>query len=141
MTYPDNCLRGIWNERHVMEDGLVDSSLFFFTEDCVRSTGEFEQSINWEDDGQAIPFTLSQKKQDDTPQFKGGVAVIARADLDRLSKLRTFGEALSYDRQPLPENAYHGNLILAGGISKPRRKLMAATIAMHVCRIVRQPHI
>jgi hypothetical protein len=141
MTYPDNCLRGIWNEQHVGKDGLVDTSVFYFTDACVRPTGDFEQSVNWEDDDKAIPFTLSQKKEDGTPQFKGGVAVIARSELDRLSKLPTLDQALSYDRQPLPENSYHGNLVLAAGVSKQRRKYLAAAIALHVCRIVRQPHI
>ena len=139
MDYPDNCLRGIWNKQQVLEDGLVQSTVFFFSDDHMRANGEFEQSINWEDDEQAVPFTLSQKKEDGSLQFRGGVAVIARADLDRLSRLPAFGHALSYDRQPFPENSYHGNLILAPGITKARRKHIAATIAMHVSHIVRQP--
>jgi len=139
MAYPDNCLRGIPNENQVQEDGLVSTDLFFFNEQKVRQTGEFEHSINWVDDPSVIPFTLSQKKSDDSLQFGGGIAMIPRAEIDRTSKLPTLDGALSYDRQPLPENLYHGNLILAAGISKQRRRLIAATLAMLVSEIIPQP--
>ena len=139
MCYPDNCLRGISNQSQVQEDDLVANDVFYFLDDHTRADGTFEQSINWDDEN-AIPFTLSQKRQDGSLQFRGGVAVIARCDLDRLSKLPAFGEALSYDRQPLPENPYHGNLILTAGISKARRKAIAVTLAMHVSRIIFQAY-
>jgi len=140
MCYPDNCLRGISNQSQVQEDDLVGTDVFYFLDDHTRADGTFEQSINWDDDENAIPFTLSQRRQDESLQFRGGVAVIARCDLDRLSKLPAFGEALSYDRQSLPENPYHGNLILAAGISKVRRKAIAVTLAMHVSRIILQEY-
>jgi len=136
--YPENCLRGIPGQKQVVEDGLVESTVFFFSENHVRDDGVFEQSVNWDDDESALPFTLAQKREDGLPHFRGGVAVVPRSDLDRLSKLPVFRGDLSYERRPLEGNRYHGNLLLSSGVSKQRRRAMAATLAAHVTRIVPQ---
>ena len=139
MSYPEYCLRGIPHESQIVEAGLVSSDLFFFSDDHVRASGDFEQSINWQDDDDAIAFTLSQKKRDGISiQFTGGIAIVPRFNLDRLSKLPAFGNDFSYERQTLEENRYHGNLLLKPGVSKQKRKFIATTLAMHVTEIIPQ---
>jgi hypothetical protein len=113
-----------------------------FRDQDARATGELELSINWQDDEGAIPLALAQKKTDNTTlQFKGGLALVPREHLDRLFRLPAFGKALSYDRQPIPGNPYHGNLLMSNpaAISKMVRSHIAATIAMHVSMIIDQP--
>jgi hypothetical protein len=138
IPYPDNCLRGIPGADKVREQVLVDSDVFMFDDNHRKRTGELEQSVNWEDDDGVIPFTLAQTRDDSTFQFRGGVAVIARAELDRLSRLPVFG-GFSYERKRLAENRYHGNLILSAGVSKLRKKAIAAALAVAVSRIIPQP--
>jgi hypothetical protein len=138
--YPENCLRGIQQKDKILEDGLVASDVFYFDDDHVRENGVFEQSINWEDDENAVSFTLSQRRKDNTPQFKGGIAIIARCELDKLAKFpAVVGEALYYERQIKDDNLYHGNLLLSAAISKPKRRAIAATLALHVSRVIPQP--
>jgi hypothetical protein len=36
-------------------------------------------------------------------------------------------------------NPYHGNLIVKAGVSKTRRKAIAASLAIHVLRAISQP--
>jgi hypothetical protein len=130
--YPDNCLRGIPSkEQIVVEGGAIapHSDVFRFTD--TRANGDFTQSINWKDDRRAIAFTLAQTNRDGGVQFRGGVAVVSRIELDRISKLPTIGQALSYDRERLDDNPYHGNLVLAAGVSPTRRKMIQATLATH----------
>lgn len=136
--YPDNCLRGIKSPTQILEDGLVATEVFLFQDRDTRPDGTFEMSINWEDDEKVIPFTLAQVRSDGDPLFRGGLAVISRSELDRLSHLPVFGDLLSYDREGLPDNPHHGNLTLEKGVSKQRRNVIAANLAGHVCHVVRR---
>lgn len=138
MNFPENCLRGIQQKDKILEDGFVATDVFYFDDNHVKENGDFEQSINWEDDEGAIPFTLAQKRSDNSLQFRGGVAILSRADSDRISKLPA-GNGLSYERQKLDDNPYHGNLVLTGSMSKVRRRAIAGTLAVHVVKIIPQP--
>ena len=136
-TYPENCLRGITGEHGILDEvpaPRVSTDVFQFE---TRDDGGFSQSINWQDDDNAIPFTLAQTRRDRvTPQFVG-LAVVATAELDRLSKLAAVGGVLSYDREPTDENPYHGNLLLAVGVPKPQKAQIAAALALLVTQIIR----
>jgi hypothetical protein len=134
--YPENCLRGIPNPQQVKENELVDVDVFMFNNQNIIENSSHQISINWQDDDNAISFTLAQKRTDEELQFKGGVAVIPRSDLDQLSKLPIMKESFSYNRQRLQENEYHGNLILKLGFSPARRKMIANTLAAHVSKII-----
>lgn len=136
MSYPDNCLRGISVKDGILEDGTVASHVFYFKD--PRPDGWIEQSINWEDDADALPFTLTQRRKEGTLQFPFGVAVVPRAELDKLAALPALAGRLSYERRREKENPYHGNLILRENTPAPTRRQMAATIAMHVSRVVQQ---
>lgn len=138
-SFPDSCLRGIPGENDLLEDGLVATSVFLFTDNHKKASGVYEQSINWHDDDLAISLTLNQTRRNGELQFKGGVAVMKRSRIDSLSKLPLFKNSLSYERQPHLRNRYHGNLLLEPGFSKPLRKAMAATLATHVSRTISQP--
>jgi len=135
--YPDQCLRGIKSKTLIPEEGLVNNELFYFDE--KNSNGFFELSINWNDPEKAIPFTLAQKKDDGVEiKYKGGIAVIDRSELDKINKLQLLNGMLSYERAKLPENLYHGNLLLNGDVSKLKRKYIAVTLAIHVSEIIPQ---
>lgn len=138
MPYPDNCLRGITGKDMVWEEGIVSPEVFWFG-NHTRENGDFVESINWCDDENAVPFTHGQARQHGTPQFVGGIAVVPRVELDNLSLKPAWQGALTYNREPLQDNPYHGNLILVSGISKRVRKAMAAAMALTVTSIIRRP--
>ncbi len=136
MKLPDNCIKGIPNRDFILDNGFPATHLFHFEEKHARSDGWIEQSINWEDDDVAIEFTLSQKKDNGERQFKAGVAIISRDEIDRLNEKPTVKGALSYERHTLPNNCYHGNILLQAGIRKPRMKMIAAALALHVSKVI-----
>jgi len=137
--YPASCLRGIASKEMILEEGLPSNDVFMFQENQRKGNGDFSQSINWKDDEKAIPFMLAKQNVDGSPQFRGGVAVIERAFIDRLSQAPKVGGALSYERDPIEGNAYHGNLLLRQGVSKNVRRFIAATLALNVTGVVPGP--
>ncbi|MCL4262232.1 MAG: hypothetical protein KJ069_03420 [Anaerolineae bacterium] len=136
MSYPDNCLRGVPNGTYLIEDGSVGAHLFHFEETYSRGDGWIEQSVNWEDDGNALVITLSQHRENGELQFKAGAVRIPCAELDRLSKQPTVSGILTYERRPLENNPYHGNLLLKSDVPKPTMKKIAAGIALIVSEVI-----
>ncbi|MEW6348867.1 MAG: hypothetical protein AB1646_07365 [Thermodesulfobacteriota bacterium] len=100
-----------------------------------------EASINWEDDDTVIGFTLDRRKEDDQGegedrqerrdefQFKVGVALIPTECLDSVRRNPTTRRLLSYERARLPNNPYHGNILLLQTVEKKTRVQIAGTIA------------
>jgi hypothetical protein len=120
------------------EDGSVGSHLFYFKDRDKRGDGWVEQSINWEDDNLAIELSLNQQKENGDFQFKVGLARIPREEIDRLNKQPTVNGVLDYERQPLEDNPYHGNLLLRSDVPKRTMKKIAAGLALAVSEIVRR---
>ena len=70
-----------------------------------------EASINWEDDEQTKDFTFQQQNNDGKLKYDGGIAIIPRSELDKIKK-RYGTEQFEYERAVIPDNKYHGNLLL-----------------------------
>lgn len=136
MSYPTNSIKGIANN-DFLEDGHVGANLFYFNkDDHTRDDGRVEQSINWEDDKTAIDFSLSQKKDDEGLQFKAGVAIVPLSEIDRLRRNPNIMGLLSYERSPLTDNPYHGNLLLKADVPKRIMRKIAAGLALAVSEII-----
>ena len=138
MSFPDNCIRGITSEDFLVDDETVGSHLFYFKMEDARDDGWMEQSINWEDDASVIEFTLNQRKENGEIKFKVGVAIIPREGIDRLKKFPNVREKISYERQSLESNPYHGNILLKENVPKHIMKMIAGSLALAVARIVFQ---
>lgn len=134
MNFPDNFLKGIPNKDFIINNSSVSTHLFYFSQE--RVDGSYEQSINWEDDDLALQFTLKQKKADNSLQFKYGVAKVPRTKLDELITRPAICGKLSYERDKLPENPYHGNILLGKDVSKPQMKQIAAGIALTISEVI-----
>ena len=130
MDYPDNCIKGIPNNTFITNEGTPTANLFYFPENPSRGDEWVEQSINWEDGDSAVEFTLNQKKDTGEIHFKGGAAILSRNELERLNNRPQIKGLLSYERKPLPNNRYHGNLLMKSGTSKQTMKLIASAIAL-----------
>ena len=85
MDYPESCLRGIPNNGF-MANSKPNATLFYWSEQEKKDDGTWALSINWNDDANAVNFTLSQKKSDgDTPKFRTGVAVVEMGTIDQFN--------------------------------------------------------
>jgi len=135
MSYPENCLRGISDPGHILEDGSLSSAAFNFSE-TIRDDGWKELSINWDDDENCKEILLDQKKGNGELQFKAGYAILPRNELDHLSNQPMVNGILSYERLPLENNKYHGNILLRGNLPKPTIKKLQAGLALIVSRVV-----
>lgn len=125
--FPDEFIRGISNKDFI-QNGLVLASAFQF-EDFGRIENMSEASINWIDDEGAVELALSQKKENGKLQFSVGVA---RLELETVKLfLRNIPPGIfAYERAPLEDNIYHGNLLMDTRINKQLRQLIMNGLAL-----------
>jgi hypothetical protein len=136
MVYSDKLIRGISNPQMIDDQGKASGELFHF-EDSGRIEGFSEVSINWYDDEGALDHILNQRKQDSAIQFKVGAAIILRNDIDHLIEL-LFKNLIYYDRDKLPDNIYHGNILRKSEVTKQIKTTISQAIALKVNYFVPQ---
>lgn len=129
MTLPDKCIRGIPNSNCLEVEGshVANVCLFEFRSNPNRVDSWNEVSISWMDNEHVIEFTLKQKNDQEELRFKVGVAILPLVELKKLRNRHP--EFFHYERQPLPSNNYHGNLLLNHDTNKTRRNLIRAGLA------------
>jgi len=132
MCYANSYIRGVPNDDFITPDGRISSHLFYFYPRDERTDGWLEQSINWLDNKQVIEFTLNQKNNKDEIKFKSGIVKLPRNEIDRLNQQPTIKGLLSYERCPIINNPYHGNLLLKNNTAKPTMKMIAAGLALTI---------
>ena len=125
--YPKEFLRGIANKDFI-DNGHVLFSAFQF-DDTGRVDENREASINWLDDDGAISLALNQRKENGKLQFTGGVARI-NLDYAKLILHNFSQEGFTYERAPLENNKYHGNLLLDNSLSKQTRQMIMTGLAL-----------
>ena len=130
MAFPNRCIRGIPNETYLEGGLLVSYNLFPFDKTRCRPDGWVPESINWMDNENVIEFTLSQKKENGEEQFRAGIAILFRDELDKLKRRAGITEFLDYERSPLPTNDYHGNILLNNGISSILKTMVRSALAL-----------
>ena len=135
--YPDNCIKGIKSADSII-GGRAATHLFYF-ESKVREDGWREQSINWEDDYDAIDFTLRDQKTDGSLRFKFGVAMLPRTAIDTVNSYPASLHLLYYERQALEGNPYHGNILLDVGTPRHIEVAIAGGLALQVKEIRQAP--
>ena len=95
-----------------------------------RNDTYHEASINWEDDDQAVILLLEQKKEGtEELMFKYGYARLPLNLVKITLKSLIFKKYLDFERKPLENNPYHGNILLSGNINKPERMMIQNSLA------------
>ncbi|MDR2699273.1 MAG: hypothetical protein LBC12_00370 [Nitrososphaerota archaeon] len=112
MSYPEKLIRGISIREFIDANGRASASLFQF-EDKVREDGFHETSISWYDEEDSLCCVMDQKKEDGTIRFKIGAAILLRHWIDEINLRPDTKGFLSYERAPLEQNKYHGNLFVS----------------------------
>jgi hypothetical protein len=136
MSLPENFIRGIPNEGF-LQNGKIGAHLFYFDANYKREDGWCEQSINWHDDDSVVPFTLDQRKEDGEYQFKVGIAIVKKDEIDHINKWQSVANILAYERNPLELNRYHGNLLIKSDFQKKTMFMIAGAIALSAVLIPR----
>lgn len=76
-----------------------------------RSDEYLELSIVWYDNDEALN-TLFEEKKNGEFLYKAGVCKVKLSVFKTLMKKYSPPKLLSFERQPLPTNEYHGNLLM-----------------------------
>ncbi|MDR2200203.1 MAG: hypothetical protein LBR53_12305 [Deltaproteobacteria bacterium] len=111
--FPEKFIRGISDPSFVDNEGRVSSGIFQFLENKERNDNFLEASINWYDEEKALTLILEQRKKNNSTkfQFSFGAAIISRSEADRLKNTAKYKSIFDYERYPLDNNQYHGNLL------------------------------
>ncbi len=89
-----------------------------------------ETSVNWEDDGSALPFTRAQTSEKGHPLNPHGVARLGTAAVHRWIQVAPVADTLSCERRPLDGNRYHGNLLFRSTLPKQMQRMLAGVLAL-----------
>lgn len=128
LGYPISFYRGLANKDFI-SNGQVLASAFQF-DDKIREDGYKELSINWDDDDNSLNILLTQRKDNGKIQFVAGAA---KLDLQRVNLIlneHINNGNFKYERRQLPQNKYHGNLLLCGTVNKQIRSLISHGLAL-----------
>ena len=133
--YAEKMIRGISDPSWVSDDGYASASLFQFKE-SNRLEGFLELSINWYDDEGALEQIFNQRKKDGGIQFKGGAAILSKKSVNSINKIPQYIGTTHFDRDKLPDNRYHGNIMISSNLHKMARLGISHYLAMHVEDII-----
>lgn len=130
MEFAKDFWRGIPNSSFISNNRL-SAQAFQFDDNPDRTDSYRELSINWNDEPESLEVLLSQRKEkDDQIQFKAGAARIEVANLKLLFSSFIFDNSFKYERSPLPNNRFHGNLLIKSGLDKPERTMIQNGLAL-----------
>jgi hypothetical protein len=125
---PDSCLRGLRKQDWV-DDRFIISAAAFEPDSRTaagRKDGGKETSVNWEDDSKVESFTFEDKIN---AQY--GAARISTTQIVQTSNTAAaLATPLSCERQRLPGNQYHGNIVYSANLNKRMERLLAASLAL-----------
>jgi hypothetical protein len=128
--YPDFCLRGLSKNDIDISNNSPTSNAFYPEEKTAmnRPDGGMEKSINWEDDAAAVEVTLRA--------FPTGYARIARSAIEKVKSLPGVNNSLSYERAPLQNNRYHGNIVYRRGLTRSHMRAISSALLLCCIEIV-----
>lgn len=127
--YPDFCLRGINKKDHITQEERVGTAAFIPDNRTKnkRSDGCSETSINWEDDKQACINTINF--------FQHGFVRLARSEIDSINMLPASSHEVGYERNPILDNPYHGNILFKNDVPDTIIRMIAARFALSSSKI------
>lgn len=131
--FPEHFYRGFGTSDCFTQFGYVAAGAFQFKPNTQepRSDDYNEASINWDDDPQALKTLLSQiNSKTGELQFQNGYVRIPMSTLLPMVREHIKKGHFSYERRPLPNNVYHGNLLLHSSFKKAELKTFQDGLAM-----------
>lgn len=127
-NFPDEFWRGIANKEFISQ-GHVLASAFQFDEE-IRVDNYKELSINWNDNAKALEKLLVQRKENGKLQFSGGAAKLSLSTVKQVLKSFIDENQFNYERRPVEENEFHGNLLISADLNKQLRTQVSNGLAL-----------
>lgn len=128
---PECFLRGFTNKECFTKEQNIAIGAFQFGDHTDKRIDNYhEASINWEDDEGAVKILLEQKKEDtDDLKFKYGYARLPLNLVKMTLKSLMTKDYLDFERKPLENNPYHGNILIPGNINKQEKSMIQNNLA------------
>ncbi len=128
---PNRFFRGLSSERDFTPEGYVTASAFEFHDHTNdRDDGYWETSINWDDEPESLSVLMSQKSEKTNSLMFDKYSFILLSQLRSNLTVPLQEGHFKYERRPLPNNIYHGNLLALGSLDKKSKALFKSTLAM-----------
>ena len=136
---PDFCIRGIREKKHIIEEfGPPSLEIFLPLESTAKhrdDKGE-EVSVNWEDDDEALKFTIEcRDEKSGNFKFPQGVVKLPLDEIERLNNQPTMDNPLFVERKIEDDNPYHGNIVYKSGLRPLLKRMIASSLATHTSQI------
>lgn len=128
LIYPNEFWRGISSKDFILEGRVLPDAFQF--DDCGRTDGFKELSINWNDDDNALDVLLSQRKSNGKLQFSAGVTQLKLSDVKQNLLAYILRNEFAYERRKIEGNDYHGNLLISEKLPKKLRSLVSNSLAL-----------
>ena len=127
----DHFLRGFnMKDCFTLERNVALGAFQFGDFTAQRNDSFHEASINWEDDNNAVNVLLKQKKDGtDDIMFKYGYARLPLNLVKATLKSYIDKDYLDFERKPLINNPYHGNILMNGSIKKQEKTMLQSNLA------------
>ena len=131
--YPDNCIRGIRESKHINHDERRALGACFapYAKTAeAREDGCQETSINWEDNDRVLEFTLNYRTNPTAYfAFPNGAVRIPREKIDAVNTYEQVRDSIFYERRSVEGNDYHGNIVFNTGLSKTQISFICTLLA------------
>jgi len=142
-NFPETCIRGIDKLKHVYQDTDTVSSQLFVPDNRTsekRADKGQETSINWEDDDSVLEFTLDSRDENDQNKllFPHGAVKLPRQIIDNVINEANTINAIAYERDRLPHNDYHGNIVFQVGLPGHTINMVASVFALYCSKVLRK---
>lgn len=128
-NYPSSLYRGISEQYY--KDGYLLPETFHIDTETGRSDGYTEISITWNDEPEAFNVIASQvNERTGLIQFTAGIAEIQKKEFEDRMQPHLIVKNMSYERAPLDNNKYHGNILLKDSLDKTMRTMIKSQLAL-----------
>lgn len=130
---PNIFYRGLSSSNCFTNAGYVSPEAFSFKPNTSnpRNDSFNEASINWEDDEGALSTLLSQiNSRTGEKQFRYGYVKMPVDVMLPLVRSHIKKNHFGYERKPLDDNMYHGNLLMDSGLNKDDERTIRSGLAL-----------
>jgi len=135
--YPRACIRGIQKGSSIRSNNKASLKLFLPDDRTkkYRNDNGIETSINWEDNETVLDFTLNYKDDNNRLVFPNGAVRLSRDRIDSVITNTNVSNPVSYERDKLEDNPYHGNIVFRDGLAQHDINLICGTFALYCSKV------
>lgn len=128
---PNQFYRGLSSQNDFTQEGYISGSAFEFHDHTSERNDEYwETSINWNDSPDSLKTLMSLKSDKTQKLMFDCYSYLLISQLRSSFALLIENKHLKYERKPLKDNIYHGNILVLGSLDKKTKTLIKNNLAM-----------